>query len=860
MSSAVNELLTTNATIDLMTTSGLYGNTYSPGGNFYVLGFPDEYFLSDGTSWMSGAGSFSMGGGALDHVEVSGTTVRYILNPPLNGVLSQYTDYDSGNHSSQGVLGVAGPLVIEATIGSSTAVMTGELEIVSNDITWYGEPRFNFYSTIVGSTVPFEVTYTNQSGPWTATTFDANFSYRMSGSVDFSSPTSVPLVVDLEIGGSAQVPSGSSVQYKATAVYDNGARFDVTDSAAWSVEPAAIATISDGLLVTGAISTPREQLTIMADYEENGESVHAQKVITAVLGGSTDLPSAWETYQGDRSHTGYAPIPLQPDVFTFKWQRMISPGRQLNPVTAADGRVFVSLYSRFNNGTHLFVLDDRDGETLWSTGFGDPYSVNPPSYAYGNVYIQTCNHSSDTYLHAFDAATGQRVFQAAHSAQWERYYAPTVHEGTVYVNGGSYGGMYAFNAFSGEQEWFTSLPQYDEWTPAVDDDHAYAYMNDGLFILDRRSGALEYKITDPGYQWNGYAMRLAPVLGQMGDVLVIQAGRLISFDLPGRSIRWQAASSFIGQPSVHAGVVYAIDAGRLRAMDQMTGAALWSWQPPGGSLAGELVVTDTHVFASTASNTYAVELLSGTAEWSFPAGGHLALSDETLYIAGSEGTLTAISMPEYVPADVVSVEITGPPTVVENSTAQYTAMVTYADGRARDRSANAAWSVTPSTDAQIDGFGEMTVSQLLAPSVMVTVRASYTERGITVEAEMGVQLVIGVTIQEFLDRNIAGAVSINQQIWSLMQQARAMEEAAQAVLLDMRDGRGPLSGHPPWETATLNNLVQALTWQQLSETSLENSTDDLMRAIHALRTLERRVPYDEDEVRLPTPRQRVPGQ
>ena len=66
------------------------------------------------------------------------------------------------------------------------------------------------------------------------------------------------------------------------------------------------------------------------------------------------------------------------------------------------------------------------------------------------------------------------MFQAPHSAQWERYYAPTIYDGSVYVNGGYYGGMYGFDAFGGAQQWFNSLPQYDEWTPAVEADLADA--------------------------------------------------------------------------------------------------------------------------------------------------------------------------------------------------------------------------------------------------------------------------------------------------------------------------------------------------------------------------------------------------
>jgi hypothetical protein len=59
-------------------------------------------------------------------------------------------------------------------------------------------------------------------------------------------------------------------------------------------------------------------------------------------------------------------------------------------------------------------------------------------------------------------------------------------------------------------------------------------------------------------------------------------------------------------------------------------------------------VTDSHIFVSTGSATYAVSLSSGQTVWSLPYGGALSLADSTLYIAGSDGFLTAVSTPRLV--------------------------------------------------------------------------------------------------------------------------------------------------------------------------------------------------------------------
>ena len=38
--------------------------------------------------------------------------------------------------------------------------------------------------------------------------------------------------------------------------------------------------------------------------------------------------------------------------------------------------------------------------------------------------------------------------------------------------------MYAFDALTGGQLWFRGLQQYDQWTPAIGGDYAYAYVGE----------------------------------------------------------------------------------------------------------------------------------------------------------------------------------------------------------------------------------------------------------------------------------------------------------------------------------------------------------------------------------------------
>lgn len=364
--------------------------------------------------------------------------------------------------------------------------------------------------------------------------------------------------------------------------------------------------------------------------------------LTCATAAAQSVP-AWTTYQANASHDGYMPVTLNPKNFSLLWQKSLGT-YALNPVTAADGNVFVSQQGRFNSGAGLHVLDANTGEEEWSTTFGSVNSVNPPAYADGKVYIQTGKGTSSPppYLSAFDANTGATVFQSQFGAQWEGYYAPTPYAGNIYINGGYYGGAYAFNGTTGAQQWYAGLPQYDDWTPAVDQNYVYAYVGDytpALYVLDRATGAQAYRIDDPNFSWSGWSMNLAPVLGGANDVLAIQNRRLISFDLANRNIRWEISRSFSGQPSVAGGVIYAIDGGVLTALNETTGQTVWTW---GSGLSGTLIITKSHVLVGSTSTTYAVDLATHQATWSYGAGGQLALSQNTLYIANSSGTLTAL--------------------------------------------------------------------------------------------------------------------------------------------------------------------------------------------------------------------------
>jgi outer membrane protein assembly factor BamB len=181
-------------------------------------------------------------------------------------------------------------------------------------------------------------------------------------------------------------------------------------------------------------------------------------------------------------------------------------------------------------------------------------------------------------------------------------------------------------------------------------------------MINLANGTTTHLVTDTKFQWNGYTMNSAVVLGTHDDAFVINgpgsvypnystAGRLLSFSTQADAthtphIAWTLTDHYTGQPTLANGVLYANDGGNLVALDELTGDTLWNWTPPTGSLTGTMIATDNVLFASTGTTTYAVDLSTHVPDWSYGVSGKLALSDDTLFVAGSNGTLYAFSVPE----------------------------------------------------------------------------------------------------------------------------------------------------------------------------------------------------------------------
>jgi hypothetical protein len=95
-------------------------------------------------------------------------------------------------------------------------------------------------------------------------------------------PTAAALFGDLRISGPNEVSAQSSAQFRATAYYTDGSSIDVTQFAAWSLEPAGFAAIDgSGLLTVQKVSQPIEAV-VQAEYTDQTVTLAATKTVKCV--------------------------------------------------------------------------------------------------------------------------------------------------------------------------------------------------------------------------------------------------------------------------------------------------------------------------------------------------------------------------------------------------------------------------------------------------------------------------------------------------------------------------------------------------------------------------------------------------
>lgn len=283
----------------------------------------------------------------------------------------------------------------------------------------------------------------------------------------------------------------------------------------------------------------------------------------------------------------------------------------------------------------LVSLDLEHGQERWRIDFGNVYSVNPPALdGQGKVYLATGNHTPETYLRAYDSETGAFRWRTAMAAQWERYLAPTIVGNQIASNGGYYGGLYAFDPATGDNDYYAPLPQCDEMAP-VPWRESWVTLTNRIDVIDRETGASR-NFPIPGTQAT-CARAQTPIV--LGDTAYFTRDRhLLAMSLVDGSLVFDRNINAVGQISTDGSRLYFATDGAVSVYD-LQGNVASRLVFPGHVLAAPLIVTRTHVIAPVPSEgkTAILDLAGQQPAVLLDRGGVMGLVNDTLVIGANDG-------------------------------------------------------------------------------------------------------------------------------------------------------------------------------------------------------------------------------
>jgi large repetitive protein len=403
---------------------------------------------------------------------------------------------------------------------------------------------------------------------------------------------------------------------------------------------------TDGTLRYHAPSNVTEGTTSFTYTIADASDVTATATVAVTI--APAITGSWPTFGNGPSHTGYSSSALGRTGWTQRWSYTATDSNNsLRPIASSAGRIFASF--RDTTNSRLVAVDAGNGAQLWSRAFASGYSMNPPSFHNGRVYVQRGNHSSDTQLIAVSAATGDTVWTAPHGAQWENYMAPAVSDLGVFINGGNYGGLYGFGLTTGNQLFFQTKAQTDNWTPSILDSELYAFVNGDLVRHNPATGAVLWT-KSLGWGGSGYTV---------GRTTALEARRaygindspsaayndedLVGINLDTQATVWSVNGEFTGTPAVSSGAVFAISSNTVQARSAADGILVATYATPAGTyLSGQPIVTDDLVITASDSNTFIFGRYDRALLATLNRGGHPAVVDDALIISSpATGTITA---------------------------------------------------------------------------------------------------------------------------------------------------------------------------------------------------------------------------
>ena len=365
----------------------------------------------------------------------------------------------------------------------------------------------------------------------------------------------------------------------------------------------------------------------------------------------------WQTQQRTAAHRGHVDAIYKHQEFGAapKWEFTPTTGATVGAVAATKDAVFVT--ENTTDGKFFAVgIDSSAGARRWRVDMG----TNPasdPAYVNNKVYYTSTAASGTRTPLAFDRLTGAQTALPAYDTTAGRMNQPVPFASALHLIAGAAGKVaHSYNLANGTLAWTRDYggAVWDKAALAVDENYVYAFNGPSLVLLNRASGtvAASFDNTDfaGGTVWNS-----APILG--GNLVFAStrgrdftdASPIAAWSIASGARRWISTELYSTAAALHNQYLFAVNPAQRRvdAIEPATGAIAYSIAIPGtGALSGNVVTSRSHLFVSTATNTYAFDLTAATRPqvWTTAAGGRLAITPDNLLIISNPAKVSAFRL------------------------------------------------------------------------------------------------------------------------------------------------------------------------------------------------------------------------
>lgn len=340
------------------------------------------------------------------------------------------------------------------------------------------------------------------------------------------------------------------------------------------------------------------------------------------------LRGDWSTFGNGDSRDGYIEgyFGFQPYI-VGQWNKSIG-NQLLNDPATGNGFVFTT--PKFGSGTIPLVATKlSSGEEEWRHSFASQSSLTAPSYHDGRIFVMSNEASGVSKLWAFDAASGNVLWQFDFERPISTLLSPLFSDGRLLVSDSNSGSLFALDPIDGTLLYVSSLELRDSWAPAAQPGSIFLWSQGKFTALQSSGGEVVWSI-DIEPQIDSGKMNV-PVVSSHSAFMVGSQG-MYAVGLLEKRVNWKVEGEFQGIPAFSRGTVFVVQHDWVQSYDSKTGAYQGGIKVGGEGL-GNLLVSDDSIVVSNNQSTFILNRETKQIAAKLPVAGAPILSNDQLLVA-----------------------------------------------------------------------------------------------------------------------------------------------------------------------------------------------------------------------------------